>query len=36
MARERGWIVPGEERLQPTELGLRFANDAIALFLDED
>ena len=36
MARERGWIEPGDERLQPTELGLRFANDAIALFLDED
>jgi len=36
VARERGWIEPGDERLQPTELGLRFANDAIALFLDED
>ncbi len=36
VARERGWIAPGDERLQPTELGLRFANDAIALFLDED
>ena len=35
VARERGWIEPGDERLQPTELGLRFANDAIALFLDE-
>ena len=35
-ARERGWIEPGDERLQPTELGLRFANDAIALFLDEE
>lgn len=36
VARERGWIAPGDERLQPTELGLRFANDAIALFLGED
>ena len=36
LARERGWIEPDGERLQPTELGLRFANDAIALFLDED
>ena len=35
-ARERGWIAPGDERLQPTELGLRFANDAIALFLGDD
>ena len=33
VARERGWIAPGDERLQPTELGLRFANDVIALFL---
>jgi len=36
VARERGWIAPGDERLQPTELGLRFANDAIALFLGDD
>jgi len=36
VARERGWIEPGEERLQPTELGLRFANDAIALFLEDE
>ena len=36
VARERGWIANDDERLQPTELGLRFANDAIALFLDED
>ena len=36
VARERGWIAPGDERLQPTELGLRFANDAIGLFLGDD
>jgi oxygen-independent coproporphyrinogen-3 oxidase len=36
VARERGWIAPGDERLQPTGLGLRFANDAIALFLGDD
>jgi oxygen-independent coproporphyrinogen-3 oxidase len=36
VARERGWIAPGDECLQPTELGLRFANDAIALFLGDD
>ena len=36
VARERGWIANGDERLQPTELGLRFANDAIALFLGDD
>ena len=35
VARDRGWIEPDDERLQPTELGLRFANDAIALFLDD-
>jgi oxygen-independent coproporphyrinogen-3 oxidase len=36
VARERGWIEPDAERLQPTELGLRFANDAIGLFLGDD
>ncbi len=36
VARERGWIAPGDERLQPAELGLRFANDVIALFLGDD
>ncbi|MFT3898278.1 MAG: radical SAM family heme chaperone HemW [Thermomonas sp.] len=36
VARERGWIEPGDERLLPTGLGLRFANDAIALFLEDD
>jgi oxygen-independent coproporphyrinogen-3 oxidase len=35
VARDRGWIEPDDERLRPTELGLRFANDAIALFLDD-
>ena len=36
VARDRGWIEPFAERLQPTELGLRFANDVIALFLDAE
>ena len=36
LAQARGWIEADAERLQPTELGLRFANDAIALFLAED
>jgi oxygen-independent coproporphyrinogen-3 oxidase len=36
LARERGWIEPDDERLRPTELGLRFANDAIALFLGDE
>ena len=28
-----GWLVVGDERVRPTESGLRFANDVIALFL---
>jgi oxygen-independent coproporphyrinogen-3 oxidase len=29
----RGWIDSDGERVVPTELGRRFANDAISLFL---
>ena len=36
LARGNGWIEADDERLQPTGLGLRFANDAIGLFLDDD
>jgi putative oxygen-independent coproporphyrinogen III oxidase len=32
-ARERGWLEVGEERVVPTELGRRFTNDVIGLFL---
>ena len=32
-AAERGWIDSDGERVVPTELGRRFANDAISLFL---
>jgi oxygen-independent coproporphyrinogen-3 oxidase len=32
-AAERGWLVDDGERVVPTELGRRFANDAISLFL---
>ena len=35
VARDHGWIESGDERLRPTELGLRFANDVIGLFLDD-
>jgi oxygen-independent coproporphyrinogen-3 oxidase len=34
IARARGWLDADEDWLRPTELGLRFANDAIGLFLD--
>lgn len=34
LARARGWLEPGADWLRPTELGRRFANDAIGLFLD--
>ena len=34
IARERDWLEPGDDWLRPTELGRRFANDAIGLFLD--
>ena len=30
----KGWLEVGEERVVPTELGRRFTNDVIALFLD--
>src|SRR5690606_30744385 len=32
-ARARGWLEADDDRLRPTELGRRFANDAIGLFL---
>ena len=32
-ARERGWLELGETRVVPTELGRRFTNDVISLFL---
>ncbi|MPN64606.1 hypothetical protein SDC9_212382 [bioreactor metagenome] len=34
LARARGWLEPGDDWLRPTELGRRFANDVIGLFLD--
>ena len=34
IARERGWLDGDDDWLRPTELGRRFANDAIGLFLD--
>jgi oxygen-independent coproporphyrinogen-3 oxidase len=33
-ARARGWI-EGDERIVPTELGRRFTNDVIGLFLQD-
>ncbi len=33
-ARARGWLEDDPERLRPTELGRRFGNDVIGLFLD--
>jgi oxygen-independent coproporphyrinogen-3 oxidase len=33
-ARERGWLELGETRVVPTELGRRFTNDVISLFLE--
>lgn len=35
LAVERGWLVVAEDRVRPTELGKRFANDVIALFLPD-
>jgi oxygen-independent coproporphyrinogen-3 oxidase len=32
-ARERGWVEVGHGRVVPTELGRRFTNDVISLFL---
>jgi oxygen-independent coproporphyrinogen-3 oxidase len=32
-ARTRGWIAEDPERIVPTELGRRFLNDVIGLFL---
>ncbi|NUS38657.1 MAG: radical SAM family heme chaperone HemW [Lysobacter sp.] len=34
-AQARGWLAHDGERVVPTELGLRFANDAIGLFLTD-
>ena len=34
-ARARGWLAGDGDRVVPTELGLRFANDAIGLFLTD-
>ena len=31
----RGWLERSDDRVEPTELGRRFANDVIALFLDD-
>ena len=33
-AHARGWLEPDPDWLRPTELGRRFANDVIGLFLD--
>jgi putative oxygen-independent coproporphyrinogen III oxidase len=33
-AREQGWLEVGAERVTPTELGRRFTNDVISLFLE--
>jgi oxygen-independent coproporphyrinogen-3 oxidase len=33
-ARERGWVEVGHGRVVPTELGRRFTNDVISLFLE--
>ena len=33
-ARANGWLEPDPDWLRPTELGRRFANDVIGLFLD--
>ena len=35
-ARNRGWLVADSRRIQPTELGRRFTNDVISLFLAAD
>jgi oxygen-independent coproporphyrinogen-3 oxidase len=34
LAAERGWLEVGDDRVVPTELGRRFTNDVISLFLD--
>jgi oxygen-independent coproporphyrinogen-3 oxidase len=34
LAHDRGWLEPDPDWLRPTELGRRFANDVIGLFLD--
>ena len=34
-AQLRGWIVRDSERMIPTELGRRFTNDVIELFLQD-
>ena len=33
-AHARGWLEPDHDWLRPTQLGLRFANDVIGLFLE--
>jgi len=35
LACRRGWLKPDPDWIRPTPLGLQFANDVIALFLDE-
>ena len=34
-AQARGWLAHAGDRVVPTELGRRFANDAIGLFLTD-
>jgi oxygen-independent coproporphyrinogen-3 oxidase len=34
LARERGWLSLSSDQVVPTELGRRFTNDVVALFLD--
>jgi oxygen-independent coproporphyrinogen-3 oxidase len=34
LAAQRGWLEVGPERVVPTELGRRFTNDVVSLFLD--
>jgi putative oxygen-independent coproporphyrinogen III oxidase len=34
LARDRGWIEMDDGQVRPTELGRRFTNDVVALFLD--
>ncbi|MBA2239176.1 MAG: radical SAM family heme chaperone HemW [Lysobacter sp.] len=31
----RGWLVPDDRHVRPTDLGRRFTNDVVSLFLDE-
>ena len=34
-AAARGWLVQSGDRVRPTELGRRFTNDVVGLFLDD-